>query len=325
VRAADFTIRQALGDLRFLHPDAYSPSNDEKDRRSRNATMPPEVWADLVQTLQAEQTRRSNGWRRRPRMLTAVVAAAAVVIAGGVVVQSRQSSEPAPVAAEAPLTVATAGAQPAANGSDQDPGRMAAPREPAGAGLAPELPAIKGNLGPNALGDAQLPAAADTETGDQVAVAPARRVLASGTDYRAETLGDQVEALLAQLGITSQRALEQLPQQAAPLVAGETGFTASEEALTGCLVTLRGPITAISHQAYLVDRARFAGQDIGLILLPAGTTTEPESPMAPMMVPEPSATLGTNAGLVDIWIVTPACGPLGATAVHHVLHQLTFP
>jgi hypothetical protein len=259
-------------------------------------------------------------------MLTAVVAAAAVVIAGGVVVQSRQSSEPAPVAVEAPRTVASAGAQPASDGNDQEPERVAAPREPAVPGLAPEIPAVKGNLGPNALGDAQLPAApGDATSGDPATVAPARRVLASGTDYRAETLGDQVEALLARLGITSQRALEQMPQQAAPLVAGESGFTASEDALTGCLVTLRGPITAMSQQAYLVDRARFAGQDIGLVLLPAGSASQPENPMTPMMVPEPSATVGTNVGLVDIWIVTPACGPLGATPVHHALHQLTFP
>ena len=279
--------------------------------------MPPEVWAALVQTFQAEQVRRTHGWRRRPRILTAVVAAAAVVIAGGVVVQSRQSSEPAPVAAEAPLTAVSAAAQSDANMQDRGP--LAEPREPAGPNLAAGNPAIKGNAAPSTLGDARLPASPEDEPDGAATIAPARRVLASGTDYRAETLGDQVEALLARLGITSQRELEQLPQQAEPLSAGETGFTASEEALAGCLLNLRGPITAVSQQAYLVDRAQFAGQDIGLVLLPADNAS------TPMMFPEPSATLGTNAGLVDIWILTPACGPLGATPVHHVLHQLSFP
>lgn len=307
VTAADFTVRRALAELAFLRPDSQ-----ESESAAPAPAMPPDVWANIVLTLQAEQVRRSHGWRRGPRMLTAVVAAAAVVIAGGVVVQSRQSSDPAPVAAELVAPQLATAAQPSATATKGDSGPNAAPREPGGVELAPGAPAIKGNLAPSTLGDARLPA-------DSGVIAPARRVLASGTNYRAETLGDQVEALLARLGITSQRELEQLPQQAEPLAAGDSGFTASEAALTGCLVTLRGPITAISQQAYVVDRAQFAGQDVGLVLLPADTAS------TPLMMPEPSETLGTNIGLIDIWIVTPSCGPLGVTPVHHVLHQLSFP
>jgi len=316
VTAADFTVRRALAELAFLRPDSQ-----ESESAAPAPAMPPDVWANIVLTLQAEQVRRSHGWRRGPRMLTAVVAAAAVVIAGGVVVQSRQSSDPAPVAAEVVAPQLATAAQPSANDAGGDSGRIAAPREPGGPELNPGAPAIKGNLAPSTLGDARLPASPglDGDLTDSGAIAPARRVLASGTNYRAETLGDQVESLLARLGITSQRELEQLPQQAEPLAAGDSGFTASEAALSGCLVTLRGPITAISQQAYVVDRAQFAGQDVGLVLLPADTAS------TPLMIPEPSETLGTNIGLIDIWIVTPSCGPLGVTPVHHVLHQLSFP
>jgi len=326
VALADFTIRRELADLTFLRA--------EPETTHHGSAMPEDVWLRLSQVMSAEQERRSNGWRRRPRILTAVVAAAAVVIAGGVVVQSRQSAEPALVASDALAPVVTSASRQAAPDENEPaaaPGDSADGANSGNSGNgadssnlpgSAELPAVKGNVVPGgSAGEGPLGAGESGEQGSgQLGnIAPARRVLASGTDYRPETLGDQVEALLSRLGVTTQRQLEELPQQNGPLTVGSSGFTATEQALQGCLFTLRGPIAASADQAYLVDRATFAGQDVGLILLPVRDGSRP------LVAPDPSALLTGSSGKVDIWIVTPACGPLGATSVHHLLHTLSLP
>lgn len=317
VALADFTIRRELADLTFLRA--------EPETTHHGSAMPEDVWLRLSQVMSAEQERRSTGWRRRPRILTAVVAAAAVVIAGGVVVQSRQSAEPALVASDALAPVVTSAsrqAEPAENDPAAAPGNSANGADSSNLPGSAELPAVKGNVVPGgSAGEGPFGAGESGELGSgQLGnIAPARRVLASGTDYRPETLGDQVEALLSRLGVTTQRQLEELPQQNGPLTVGSSGFTATEQALQGCLFTLRGPIAASADQAYLVDRATFAGQDVGLILLPVRDGSRP------LVAPDPSALLTGSSGKIDIWIVTPACGPLGATSVHHLLHTLSLP
>lgn len=139
---------------------------------------------------------------------------------------------------------------------------------------------------------------------------PARRVLASGTDYQPQTLRSQVVDLLAGLGATGANGLANLPAGGPPTV-GTSGFTASLPGLRACITGLTQSEVA---QALIVDRASFGGDDAGLVVVPDGSPS--------ISAGEPIATAQTPSGSVDIWIVEPDCSSVDPGVILHLLHQV---
>lgn len=97
----------------------------------------------------------------------------------------------------------------------------------------------------------------------------AHHVVASGTDYRADSLPEQVVAVLRSVGVqdpstvVAKVSTPELPP--APTLLGTSGITADLQALHDCLAALAGG----GHMpaALLVDRARYAGEDAAVIVL----------------------------------------------------------
>lgn len=142
--------------------------------------------------------------------------------------------------------------------------------------------------------------------------APARRVMASGTDYQPQTLRSQVVDLLKQVGANQPSDFARMPTDG-QMTAGSTGFTADLSALRACITGLTQSDLA---QALVVDRARYSGGDAGLVIIP-------EDFVPASIAGEPVATTQTPSGNVDIWIVEPNCSRLDPGIIAHLLHQVT--
>jgi hypothetical protein len=142
--------------------------------------------------------------------------------------------------------------------------------------------------------------------------APARRVMASGTDYQPQTLRSQVVDLLKQVGANQPSDFARMPTDG-QMTAGSTGFTADLSALRACITGLTQSDLA---QALVVDRARYGGGDAGLVIIP-------EDFVPASITGEPVATTQTPSGNVDIWIVEPDCSRLDPGVIAHLLHQVT--
>lgn len=143
---------------------------------------------------------------------------------------------------------------------------------------------------------------------------PARRVLASGTDYQPTTLRSQVVGLLESIGAREARQLDSV-QEAAPSTIGEQGFTAT---LTGLRDCITGLTQSEQSQALVVDRASYRGVDAGLVVVPV--TFVPRDPE--LQSAEPSATFSTPSGDVDVWVVGPDCSKVEPRILQHVFHSL---
>lgn len=141
---------------------------------------------------------------------------------------------------------------------------------------------------------------------------PARRVLASGTDYQPQTLRAQVVDLLQRIGARAPSDFAAVPTDEQGTI-GSTGFTASLPALRACITGLTR--TDLS-QALVVDRASFGGTDVGLVIIPQDFLTV-------LGGTNPTASASTPNGNVDIWVVEPDCSRLDPGVVLHLLHEVS--
>jgi len=286
----------ALDAAWFLDPQ--SPSWDDDHLR-----MPEQVWERMEAALRAESSARSAlpGTRsiftaghqatgstatvprsRRRQWVAGSVAAGFALLAAGIVVQSVQSTR------EAPVVLAEEGLSSTpmrtAQGPQQAPLQNPEMQDPAMAGAAMADPAMQ---------------------------APARRVLASGTDYQPQTLRSQVIGLLSGLGAVRATDFAEMPRSDR-LTTGTDGFTASLPSLRACITGLTSSELA---QALVVDRARYAGSDAGLVVIPQD--------FVPLLAEaEPTASARTPSGNVDIWVVEPDCSLVDPGVILHLLHQV---
>lgn len=224
--------------------------------------MPPEVWAQLENALEAERVvvpldsrrRRAESGANRGRWVAGVAAAAAVVVVGGLLV-SNTSQAPAPVA-----------------------GSEMAGSEIVGSEIA----------------------AADSTVMKSGAPMPTSRLLASGTEYSATSLGSQITSLFRDtLKVTKATDIDAMPAEPITAMAGQD-FMSDMGSLRSCVQTLAG---TPEGRALVVDRGSFAGQPAGLIVV---STWDQQMPS---MI-TPSALVATPKGDLAVWIVDPGCTPV---------------
>ena len=223
-----------LPELAFLGPDS-----DGSEIGLPDQLMPGDVWQRLAAAIAAEPqlvvsgplaTVTAMSPRRRTRWVSGLVAASVAFFALGVVVQAVRTPGPEVVVADA----ATKGMT-----SDQ-----------AGATQAEATQLESGE--PN------------TMAGVSGQTMPARHVVASGITYSRSTMQDQIGDLFDRIGVADARAMDSIVQETpANLVEGNTGFTASVEAIRACIVSLIPPGDL---GTVVIDRAKFEQQEVGLIL-----------------------------------------------------------
>ena len=233
-----------LPELAFLGPNSGGsesglPDQDVADQRMPDQLMPGDVWERLAAAIAAEPplivagplaTVTAMSPRRRTRWVSGLVAASVAFFALGVVVQAVRTPGPEVVVADA----ATKGMT-----SDQ-----------AGATQAEATQLDSGE--PN------------TKAGVSGQTMPARHVVASGITYSRSTMQDQIGDLFDRIGVADARAMDSIVQETpANLVEGDTGFTASVEAIRACIVSLIPPGDL---GTVVIDRAKFEQQEVGLIL-----------------------------------------------------------
>ena len=233
-----------LPELAFLGPNSGGsesglPDQDVADQRMPDQLMPGDVWERLAAAIAAEPplivagplaTVTAMSPRRRTRWVSGLVAASVAFFALGVVVQAVRTPGPEVVVADA----ATKGMT-----SDQ-----------AGATQAEATQLDSGE--PN------------TKAGVSGQTMPARHVVASGITYSRSTMQDQIGDLFERIGVADARAMDSIVQETpANLVEGNTGFTASVEAIRACIVSLIPPGDL---GTVVIDRAKFEQQEVGLIL-----------------------------------------------------------
>lgn len=335
--AEPFTeVTAALADLSFLHPDR-APEPPE--------TMPAPVWDRLSAALDAEAAARavdahenvlafpaaaaaSSGSAaavaspeprsRALRWAGGLVAASVAVVAVGVgvTVVRDKGSGGAVVAGDAPVIV-TASAV----------GKSVAPQELTAA-AAEAAPAA-----PSAFSAPQSDAVTEPSSSPSVGVVPAeptsaapqlrsgdtlvqpvaaKMVMATGTNYVPENLQAQVIDLLDTVGADTPEqaaALPVDPPEAWPV--GTGGFTTS-------MATLRDCITALTQsakmQALVVDHSTYSGADAGVVVAPAVYRRDPATP-------SPTASIDTDMGRLDVWVVNPDCSTVDRKVLQYLLDQ----
>lgn len=129
---------------------------------------------------------------------------------------------------------------------------------------------------------------------------PTSRLLASGTDYSAISLGSQITSLFRdKLGVSKAADIDAVPGAPVSALAGND-FMSDMGTLQSCVQTLAG---TPDGQALVVDRGSFAGQPAGLIVI---STWQNDMPA---MV-TPSALVTTPKGDLAVWVVDPTCSPV---------------
>lgn len=129
---------------------------------------------------------------------------------------------------------------------------------------------------------------------------PTSRLLASGTDYSATSLGSQITALFRdKLGVRTAADIDAVASEPVTALPGDD-FMSDMGTLQNCVQTLAG---TPEGRALVVDRGSFAGQPAGLIVI---STWDNEMPA---MIP-PSALVTTPKGELAVWVVDPTCTPV---------------
>lgn len=129
---------------------------------------------------------------------------------------------------------------------------------------------------------------------------PTSRLLASGTDYSATSLGSQITSLFRDtLGVRKATDIDAVARQPVSALPGDD-FMSDMGTLQSCVQTLAG---TPEGQALVVDRGSFAGQPAGLIVI---STWDNDMPA---MV-TPSALVTTPKGELAVWVVDPTCTPV---------------
>jgi len=147
---------------------------------------------------------------------------------------------------------------------------------------------------------AQMDAPADSVVVKSAADVPTSRLLASGTEYSADSLGTQITSLFRDtLGVATATQVDAMPQKPVNAMPGED-FMSDMGALRTCVRSLSG---TPEGRALVVDRGRFAGEPAGLIVISTWKHNMPS------MV-TPSALIATVKGELAVWIVDPTCMPV---------------
>ena len=129
---------------------------------------------------------------------------------------------------------------------------------------------------------------------------PTSRLLASGTEYSATSLGSQITSLFRDtLKVTKATDIDAMPAEPITAMAGQD-FMSDMGSLRSCVQTLAG---TPEGRALVVDRGSFAGQPAGLIVV---STWDQQMPS---MI-TPSALVATPKGDLAVWIVDPGCTPV---------------
>jgi len=241
--------------------------NTESLADTASVPMPPEVWTRLENALEAErivvplESRRTRNSAGAHRgRWVAGVAAAAAAVVVGGLLVSNTSQAPAPIA------------------GNEAAGNELAGNEAAGNELA----------------------ASDSAVVKSGAPMPTSRLMASGTEYSATSLGSQITSLFRDtLKVTKATEIDAMPAEPITPMAGED-FMSDMGSLRSCVQSLAG---TPDGQALVVDRGRFAGQPAGLIVI---STWDKQMPS---MI-TPSALVATAKGDLAVWIVDPGCTPV---------------
>jgi hypothetical protein len=192
--------------------------------------------------LGAERSRR-----RSRRALPLLAGAAGLVIAGAVVLPAMQTSSPGPVA---------------------DGGGSA---QPAIVASTPSPDASGGG------GVASAPASASPDSAPRTEPVMPRAMVATGTDYTADTLPAQVTTLLATAGMSDSTAVaEAMAASPATATLPGVGLAASAEALTDCLRRLGLPSGSVP---LVLDTATVDGRD-GSVIVTVGAKDSVGAPTA---------------------------------------------
>jgi hypothetical protein len=129
---------------------------------------------------------------------------------------------------------------------------------------------------------------------------PTSRLLASGTEYSATSLGSQITSLFRDtLKVTKATDIDAMPAEPVTPLAGND-FMSDMGSLQTCVQTLAG---TPEGRALVVDRGSFAGQPAGLIVI---STWDQQMPS----MNTPSAVVATPKGDLAVWIVDPDCTPV---------------
>jgi hypothetical protein len=129
---------------------------------------------------------------------------------------------------------------------------------------------------------------------------PTSRLLASGTEYSAASLGSQITSLFRDtLKVTKATDIDAMPAEPVTPLAGND-FMSDMGSLQTCVHTLAG---TPEGRALVVDRGSFAGQPAGLIVI---STWDQQMPS----MNTPSAVVATPKGDLAVWIVDPDCTPV---------------
>lgn len=188
------------------------------------------------------------------------------------------------------------------------PRRARRTRWVAGVAAAAAVVVVGGLLVSNSGQPAAPVAGAETAADDGVLVKsgapmPTSRLLASGTDYSATSLGAQITSLFRdKLKIASAAEVDAVTQEPISPLAGDD-FMSDLGSLSTCVQTLSG--TPDGH-ALVVDRGTFAGQPAGMIVISTWDNSMPS------MV-TPSALVTTPRGDLAVWVVDPTCMPVMKT------------
>lgn len=278
-------------------------------------TMPPEVWSRLSAALAAEPALTATPAldeavptdatvvsldeareRRARRWLPAVGAAAGAVLIGVVAVPLVQGGIAAGPAQEATVTAST--------------GDKAADVTP----VVEETPTLLTQPTPSPTPEVtgpsstpSTPSAPAPSLSPQVDQAAARVVLASGTDYTAGALNEQVDGLLQATGYADGAQIatvQTTPLPTTPPVIGSDGFTASTEDMSECLAALAE--TPLGLPALVVDRARYNGTDAAVVVMVHSIL---EGATAPEVV-------------LDVFVVGPECTEEDRAQATWYLHSM---
>ena len=233
-----------LPELAFLGPNSGGSESGLPDQDVADQRMPEDVWERLAAAIAAEPqlvvsgplaTVTAMSPRRRTRWVSGLVAASVAFFALGVVVQAVRTPSPEVVVADA----ATKGMTSDQAGATQTEATQAE---------ATQLDSGEAN----------------TKAGVSGQTMPARHVVASGITYSRSTMQDQIGDLFDRIGVADARAMDSIVQETpANLVEGDTGFTASVEAIRACIASLIPPGDL---GTVVIDRAKFEQQEVGLIL-----------------------------------------------------------
>lgn len=255
-RDSDAWVRELLAVLRDLSPDEPLAT-----------AMPEAVWSRLRRSLGAPELAGSLVGSRRGRhswqvRASTLVAAAACLVLVGLSVE-RQPSDSARVV----LAAATAASSPLT-----------------AKGTSP------------VAGDAAALAADTPRTSAALTWQPPRRVMASGTVFRVETLGSQVDDLLNALGIVD---ADTASRQQRDLLVTSEGFTSTLEGMADCLAGLPA---APNSAVLVVDRGTLDGVPAGVVVALRSGDDVPS--------------------VVDIWVVQSDCTSADPGILAHAVHDL---